>query len=32
MNLWLFRGDSPTNGQPAEVVVKSFKFEPASHR
>ena len=32
MNLWLFRGAFPTNGGPAEVIVKSFKFEPARHR
>jgi hypothetical protein len=32
MNLWLFRGALPTNGKPAEVIVKSFKFEPARHR
>jgi hypothetical protein len=32
MNLWLFRGAFPTDGRPAEVIVKSFKFEPARHR
>jgi hypothetical protein len=31
MNLWLFRGASPTNDQPAEVIVKRFKFKPARH-
>jgi hypothetical protein len=32
MNLWLFRGAFPMNGRSAEVIVKSFKFEPARHR
>jgi hypothetical protein len=32
MNLWLFRGAFPTDGRSAEVIVKSFKFEPARHR
>ncbi|HEX8026295.1 MAG TPA: heme o synthase, partial [Candidatus Limnocylindrales bacterium] len=28
LNLWLFNGAAPTNGQPAEVVVQSFTFAP----
>jgi hypothetical protein len=26
LNLWLDNGSAPTNGQPAEVIVKSFTF------
>jgi hypothetical protein len=26
MNLWLFRGAPPTDGQPVEVIVRSFSF------
>ncbi len=26
MNLWLFQGKAPTNGQPVEVVVNRFEF------
>ena len=29
MNLWLFRGAGPVNGQPVEVVIGSFTFTPA---
>jgi len=28
LNLWLFDGSAPTNGQPLEVVVESFVFTP----
>jgi len=28
MNLWLFRGQPPTNGQPVEIVITSFSFTP----
>ena len=28
MNLWLFRGLAPSNGQPAEVVITDFTFTP----
>jgi hypothetical protein len=28
INLWLFTGHAPTNGQEVEVVVSSFKFIP----
>ena len=28
MNLWLFRGTPPSNGQPAEVVITDFTFTP----
>ena len=28
INLWLFRGAPPSNGQPAEVVIKSFQYTP----
>lgn len=28
LNLWLFGGAAPTNGQPVEVVVESFVFAP----
>ena len=28
MNLWLYQGHPPTNGSPAEVVVKGFEFAP----
>lgn len=27
LNFWLFQGNAPSNGQEAEVVIKSFKFE-----
>lgn len=30
MNLWLFRGTAPSNGQPAEVVITDFTFTPLS--
>ncbi len=30
MNLWLFQGHAPSNGQAAEVVVNRFEFVPAS--
>ena len=26
LNLWLFQGRAPSDGQPVEVVVKSFTF------
>jgi hypothetical protein len=28
INLWLLNGRQPSNGQDAEVVVESFRFEP----
>lgn len=28
LNLWLFQGAAPTNGQPVEVVIESFSFTP----
>jgi hypothetical protein len=28
MNLWLFRGAAPSNGQPVEIVITSFAFTP----
>ena len=28
LNLWLFGGAAPSNGQPVEVVVESFAFTP----
>jgi hypothetical protein len=28
LNLWLFNGAAPTNGQPVEVIVRSFVFTP----
>ncbi|HUR33840.1 MAG TPA: hypothetical protein VM032_08590 [Vicinamibacterales bacterium] len=28
LNLWLFNGAAPTNGQPVEVVIQSFSFTP----
>jgi hypothetical protein len=28
MNLWLYRGAAPTDGKPAEVIVRSFTFTP----
>jgi hypothetical protein len=28
MNLWLFNGAAPTNGQPVEVIVSAFTFVP----
>lgn len=28
LNLWLFQGRAPMNGQPVEVVVESFAFTP----
>ena len=30
MNLWLFQGQAPADGQQAEVVVKTFSFTPAA--
>lgn len=29
INLWLAKGNAPTNGQPVEMVISSFKFTPA---
>ena len=28
MNLWLVDGHAPTDGQPVEIVIRSFKFTP----
>ncbi|MCW4028951.1 MAG: hypothetical protein NWE92_04815 [Candidatus Bathyarchaeota archaeon] len=28
INFWLYRGNAPSNGQPVEVVIKSFQFIP----
>lgn len=28
MNLWLFRGQPPTNGEAVEIVIRSFTFTP----
>jgi hypothetical protein len=28
INLWLFRGAAPSDGQSAEVVIKSFQYKP----
>lgn len=28
MNLWLFDGQAPVDGQPVEVVIRSFTFAP----
>jgi len=28
LNLWLFGGDAPTDGQPVEVIITSFAFTP----
>jgi hypothetical protein len=28
LNLWLFNGSAPTDGQPVEIVVRSFAFAP----
>ena len=28
LNLWLFGGKAPMNGQPVEVIVRSFAFTP----
>lgn len=30
MNLWLFRGLGPSNGQEVEIVIRRFSFEPLS--
>jgi hypothetical protein len=32
INLWLFRGAAPSDGEPAELIVRSFTFEPAVAR
>ena len=29
INLWLFQGQPPRNGQQVELVVRSFRFTPA---
>lgn len=31
LNLWLFQGQAPVNGQEVEVIIKSFKFIPAKY-
>jgi hypothetical protein len=28
MNLWLFQGHAPANGQPVEVIISDFEFVP----
>ncbi len=28
INLWCFKGQVPRNGQPVEIVIRSFKFTP----
>jgi len=28
MNLWLYQGNPPSNGQPVEVVIAGFEFTP----
>jgi hypothetical protein len=28
MNLWLFRGLAPSDGQPVEVILSSFRHTP----
>ncbi|MCW3998820.1 MAG: glycoside hydrolase family 16 protein [Candidatus Bathyarchaeota archaeon] len=28
MNLWLYNGQAPSNGQPVEIVIKSFQYIP----
>ena len=28
INLWCFKGQPPSNGQPVELVVRTFKFTP----
>ncbi len=30
MNLWLFRGLAPSDGKEVEIVIRSFKFTPAT--
>lgn len=30
MNLWCFRGMAPSDGKDVEIVIRSFKFTPAS--
>jgi hypothetical protein len=29
LNLWLFRGQAPSDGQPVEVIVSDFRLTPA---
>ncbi|KAB8141965.1 glycoside hydrolase family 16 protein [Chloroflexia bacterium SDU3-3] len=29
LNLWLFDGKAPSNGQSVEIVIKSFKYTPS---
>ncbi len=28
INLWLYQGQAPSDGQPVEVIIKSFKYIP----
>ena len=28
MNLWLFQGNPPRNGDPVEIIVERFRFTP----
>jgi hypothetical protein len=30
MNLWLYQGRAPSNGQPVEVILNSFTYRPLS--
>jgi hypothetical protein len=30
INLWLFKGLAPKNGQEVEVIIHGFKFTPGS--
>ena len=29
LNLWLFQGHAPTNGQPVEIVINNFRYTPS---
>ena len=32
LNLWLLEGQVPSDGQSAEVIVKSYRYQPGPHR
>ena len=31
LNLWLFRGNAPTDGKEVEIIIRRFKFTPAAN-
>lgn len=32
INMWLYKGDAPSDGRAAELIIKKFEFVPASNQ